>query len=296
MISKSKGLSLLEQMVTIRCTEEHLLELFSKGHLNGTVHTCIGQEACAVGLISALDLEKDIVFSNHRGHGHYIGYSDDVRGLIAEIMGRSDGVCRGIGGSQHVQTKNFYTNGIQGASAPISVGMAFAEKISQTGAVTVVNLGDGTFGEGAVYEAMNIAALWNIPIVFSVEDNRYAQTTPRHLQHAGDLSDRGKAFGIQVHKVDGMRLTNVMQTAKIAVDAARSEHRPQILYMETYRFASHSKGDDFRDLKEIEYYKNQDPIKQFSDEIGLNENLQQVIDQARHRIKAIVDELIKDAL
>jgi TPP-dependent pyruvate/acetoin dehydrogenase alpha subunit len=294
MIGMINELSLLEQMVTIRCTEERLLELFSKGYLNGTVHTCIGQEACAVGLMSALDLERDIVFSNHRGHGHYIAYSDDIRGLISEIMGRSDGVCKGIGGSQHVQTKNFYTNGIQGASAPIAVGMALAEKISQTGAVTVVNLGDGTFGEGAVYEAMNIASLWNIPIVFSVEDNRYAQTTPKHLQHAGDLSERGRSFGIQVFKADGMRLTNVMQAAKIAVDTARSEHRPQILYMETYRFAPHSKGDDFRDPEEIEFYKNQDPIKQFSDEIGFNENLQELNDQARHRINAIVDELVKD--
>ena len=109
-------------MLTIRMVEERLLELFSEGLLNGTVHTCIGQEACAVGLMSAIDTSIDIVFSNHRGHGHYLAYNDDVLGLIGEIMGHAKGVCNGIGGSQHIQKGNFYTNGIQGASAPIVVG------------------------------------------------------------------------------------------------------------------------------------------------------------------------------
>jgi acetoin:2,6-dichlorophenolindophenol oxidoreductase subunit alpha len=291
-MTPSDSLSLLLQMITIRATEERLLELFSQGRLNGTVHTCIGQEACAVGLMAALDLERDIVFSNHRGHGHYISYSDDVRGLIAEIMGRPDGVCQGIGGSQHVQYKNFYTNGIQGAATPIVVGMALAEKEKGNDIVAVVNLGDGTFGEGAVYEAMNIASLWAVPVIFSVENNRYAQTTPIELQHAGDLSERGRAFDIDIHKADGMCLLEVMNVAKKAVARARSENRPQILFMDTYRFSPHSKGDDYRDKEEIYQNRKRDPIKQFAAKCNLEGKVEELTFKARSRIDEITNELL----
>lgn len=283
----------LKQMITIRLVEERLLELFSQGMLTGTVHTCIGQEACAVGLMSALDLERDIVFSNHRGHGHYLAYCDDVRGLIAEVMGHREGICQGVGGSQHVQRGNFYTNGIQGAAAPIVVGMALAEKEKGSGAVAVVNLGDGTFGEGAVYEAMNIASLWNAPVIFSVENNRYAQTTPFEDQHAGDLSQRGASFAIDVHKADGMDVMNVADVAQMAVARARRDHRPQVLFMETYRFAPHSKGDDFRDKTEIEYYKTLDPISNLAVGAGLMDRMVPLRKEALDRIDLIIKSLLE---
>lgn len=284
----------LRQIITVRMVEQRLLELFSRGLLNGTVHTCIGQEACAVGLVSPLEPDKDIVFSNHRGHGHYIAYCDDVEGLIAEIVGHRDGVCEGIGGSQHVQRGNFYTNGIQGASAPIVVGMALAEREKGSDAVAVVNLGDGTFGQGAVYEAMNIASLWDVPVIFSVENNRYAQTTPFELQHAGDLSARGETFGIETHRVDGMDVMAVSEAARKAVANARTQKRPQVLFMETYRFSPHSKGDDFRDKEEIERHRQRDPIELLAQGADLGDRIGGIQDEVKERLDTIVNRLLEE--
>ncbi|HMJ24673.1 MAG TPA: thiamine pyrophosphate-dependent enzyme, partial [Pyrinomonadaceae bacterium] len=160
-----------QQMLTVRIVEERLLRLFSEGLLHGTVHTCLGQEGCAVGVVSALNAERDVVFSNHRGHGHFLAYCDDVDGLIAELMGRRTGVCAGVGGSQHLHQKNFYSNGILGGIVPVATGMALAEKAKESDSIVIVFLGDGAFGEGVVYEAFNIAALWDLPILFVVELN-----------------------------------------------------------------------------------------------------------------------------
>lgn len=286
----------LNQMVTIRMVEETLLELFSKGYLNGTVHTCIGQEGCAVGFVNALDRATDVMFSNHRGHGHYLTYSDDVQGLIAEIMGSPDGVCGGVGGSQHLQRENFYTNGIQGAGAPIVVGMALAEKLSGRNSVAVVFLGDGTFGEGAVYEAMNIASLWRLPVIFAVENNHYAQTTPYEMQHAGDFTTRASSFGIDVHKVDGMDVLAVYETAIKVVAECRSTKRPQLLLMDTYRFAPHSKGDDYRDSVEIDFHKKRDPILVLVSELGLEDDLIKIRDAAKTRVDTVVESLLRGRL
>ncbi len=133
------------QMFLIRSVEERLLALYAQGLLDGTVHTAIGQEACAVGVIDALDRERDVVFSNHRGHGHFLAYSDDVEGLIGEVMGRATGVCGGVGGTQNLHWRNMYTGGIQGGMVPVAVGAALAEKLQGTGALCAIFLGDGTW-------------------------------------------------------------------------------------------------------------------------------------------------------
>lgn len=281
----------LRLMALIRETETKLLELFSKGLLNGTVHTCIGQEACAVGVIEALDREKDILFSNHRGHGHYLAYCSDVKGLIAEVMGLPNGVCKGLGGSQHLQFNNFYTNGIQGAGLPIVAGMALAEKINQTGAIAVAFMGDGTFGEGVVYEAFNIASLWRLPVLIVVENNRYAQSTPSIDQHAGALEDRARAFDIPVTVVNGMRVDEVHAAAKSVVARIRDGNRPEMLFLETYRYAPHSKGDDFRDPREIAEYRQYDPLDYLRilvDEcVGI-----EIIEETRAYVNQVVQELV----
>lgn len=292
-LSNSTGLKFLTQMITIRSVEKRLLDLFSQGHLNGTVHTCIGQEACAVGVISALDIDRDVVFSNHRGHGHYLAYCDDVFGLIAEIIGSPHGVCQGIGGSQHIQRNNFYTNGIQGAGAPIAVGMALAEKLKHSGGVSVVFLGDGTFGEGVVYEAMNIAGLWRLPVLFAVEHNFYAQTTPSEQQHAGDLSERGRSFGLEIRKVDGMDVAAVYTAAKTAIAVCREQQMPQILFMETYRFGPHSKGDDYRDTDEIERFKARDPIMALANQLEAMEMIAKLEAAAIVRIDKVVNDVLE---
>jgi len=247
-------------MVLIRRTEETFLDLFSKGLLNGTVHTCIGQEACSVGVMQALDRDRDVIFASHRAHGHYLAYSDDLEGLIAEVMGKSKGVCGGVGGSQHLHKGNFYTNGVQGGIVPCATGAALAEKMRGGNAIVTVFLGDGTMGEGVVYECLNIAALWKLPMLFVLEDNRYAQTTPKELAHAGSLAERARPFGIRSRSIVASDVFAVASAATEAVEFVRQKREPYFLHLETYRFSPHSKGDDFRAPAEIERYRERDPL------------------------------------
>ncbi|NSW52491.1 MAG: thiamine pyrophosphate-dependent dehydrogenase E1 component subunit alpha [Anaerolineae bacterium] len=251
---------LYRQMYTIRHTEETLLDLFSQGVLFGTVHTCIGQEACAVGVINALDRNIDVIWSNHRGHGHYLAYCDDVEGLIAEVMGKETGVCRGVGGSQHLHRKNFYTNGVLGGTTACAAGSALAEKARKTNAITVTFLGDGAMGEGVIYETLNMASLWNLPILFVLEHNQYAQSTPTILEHAGSVEKRPEVFNIKTQVIKADQVTTVLKAAHDAVSYIRSHNRPAFLALHTYRFAPHSKGDDFRDPTEIQIHRQIDPL------------------------------------
>jgi acetoin:2,6-dichlorophenolindophenol oxidoreductase subunit alpha len=248
------------EMFLIRKVEETLLKLFSKGLLRGTVHTCIGQEGCAVGVINALDKEKDIICSNHRGHGHFLAYCNDYKGLILEIMGRDNGICKGIGGSQHLHYKNFYSNGILGGMVPVTVGMALAEKFKKSDAIGVIFMGDGSLAEGIVYEAFNMAGLWKSPVLFVVEQNQYAQSTPYQKEHAGELSERVRPFGIKTTVSNGNHVTEVFEAAKKIVEEIRNSKQPQMLFLNTYRLAPHSKGDDLRDKSEIEKKWKNDPL------------------------------------
>ena len=191
-----------ERMFFIRRFEETLLDLFSLGKLVGTTHTYIGQEANAVGLIDHLDPDVDTIFSNHRCHGHYLAFTDDAFGLLCEVMGKAPGVCGGKGGSQHLCKGNFYSNGVLGSIVPVATGIALAEKRKGTGAVSTVFLGDGTLGEGVTYESLNIASLWQLPVLFVVENNHYAQSTPVELELAGSIAARGAAFGVEVDELD----------------------------------------------------------------------------------------------
>ena len=152
-------------MVLIRQFEEAVLELYAAGLLPGTTHTYSGQEANAVGVLAHLDPARDNVLSNHRNHGHYLAYTDDVDGLLREIMGREGGVCCGRGGSQHLHAGRFLSNGVQGGIVPIAAGMALAEQRRGSGAVTAVFIGDGTLGQGVVYETLNMASLWSLPVL-----------------------------------------------------------------------------------------------------------------------------------
>ena len=189
-------------MFFIRRFEETLLDLFSLGKLVGTTHTYIGQEANAVGVIDHLDPDVDTIFSNHRCHGHYLAFTDDAFGLLCEVMGKAPGVCGGKGGSQHLCKGNFYSNGVLGSIVPVATGIALAEKRKGTGAVSTVFLGDGTLGEGVTYESLNIASLWQLPVLFVVENNHYAQSTPVELELAGSIAARGAAFGVEVDELD----------------------------------------------------------------------------------------------
>lgn len=250
------------QMAAIRLCEEKALELFAKGLVRGTIHTCLGQEACSVGVLSALDKKEDIICSNHRGHGHFLAYSFDFKGLLAEIIGLPSGVCAGVGGSQHLHLRNFYSNGILGGMPPVATGMAAAEKRLRSGKVVCVFLGDGAMAEGSLYESLNIAALWQLPIIFAVEHNQYAQSTHWSRQHAGQLEKRAESFGIPVTEVNGNTVEEVYQAACSCVKSARQDSRPSMLFMHTYRLGAHSKGEDHRDQAELRQFREQDPLLQ----------------------------------
>ncbi len=238
-------MDLYRQLSTIRRFEETVLEKFATGVFSGTTHTCLGQEANAVGVLSHLQ-PGDIVFSNHRCHGHFLAYGGEMRALFAELMGRQSGVCGGRGGSQHLQWRDFYSNGIQGGIVPVATGMAMAEKRKQSGALTFCFLGDGTLGQGVVYEALNMAALWKLPILYVVEDNQIAQTTPTEQVLAGDMAARFEAFGIPVVELDTSDVVEIHKTAGDLVADLRRKSHPQALILHTCRFGPHSKGDDTR--------------------------------------------------
>ena len=252
---------LYERMFFIRRFEETLLDLFSQGKLVGTTHTYIGQEANAVGIVDHLDPDVDVIFSNHRCHGHYLAFTDDPFGLLSEVMGRATGTCGGKGGSQHLCKGNFYSNGVLGSIVPVATGIALAEKKKGTGAVSTVFLGDGTMGEGVAYESFNMAALWKLPVLFVIENNHYAQSTPVELELAGSIPARGAAFGIEVAELDTTDVAEVHDAAGKAVTRIRETGEPFFLVIHTYRFSPHSKGDDNRDPAEIEKRRERDPLR-----------------------------------
>jgi TPP-dependent pyruvate/acetoin dehydrogenase alpha subunit len=250
---------LYRQLLRIRRFEETVLDSFPRGMFYGTTHTYIGQEANAVGTLSLLR-EGDVVVSNHRCHGHFLAYGGSMHALAAELMGRTTGVCAGRGGSQHIQWRDFYANGILGGTVPIAVGMARAEKVRGLDSIVVVFLGDGALGEGVVYESFNMASLWKLPLLFVLENNRYAQSTPIHLNLAGQIPGRFQAFGIEVGELDSTDVLEIRQAAGPCMEKIRAGDGPQALVLHTYRFSPHSNGDDTRDPQEIAVYRKNDPL------------------------------------
>ena len=262
----------VKKALLIRRFEERLLRLFSEGKLNGTVHTCIGQEFSALSVIEALR-EGDAVFSNHRGHGHFIAYSNDCRGLLHEIMGKSSGVCGGIGGSQHIQKDQFFSNGIQGALVPIATGHALSQKVDgqqqqeamhpRSQALSVVFIGDGTLGEGVLYESLNIASKWSLPLLVVCENNGYAQSTSSSKTLAGSIEGRARAFDVEYCHGEIWDTEELFDTTQNITGYIRQHCRPALLEIESYRLKAHSKGDDDRPRSEIEGYERRDPLARF---------------------------------
>lgn len=252
---------LYRQLYRIRCFEETVLQNFPRGVFYGTTHTYLGQEANAVGVCAPLE-GRDIVISNHRCHGHFIARGGSLHALFAELMGKPSGVSGGRGGSQHLHWDNFYSNGVQGGFAPIAAGMALAEKERGSGAAVVAFLGDGTLGEGAVYEALNLASLWKLPVLYVVENNRIAQTTPFELAVAGDIPERFRAFGISTRELDSSDVLEILPVARSLIKELRSGQGPRALVLHTCRFGPHSKGDDTRPAEAVERMRSdRDPIR-----------------------------------
>ena len=278
---------LYRSLYLIRRFEETVLEAFPRGVFSGTTHTYLGQEADAVGVLSHL-MAGDVVVSNHRCHGHFLAYGGDPRALFAEMMGKATGVSGGRGGSQHLHWGNFYSNGVLGGTVPVATGMALAEKRKSSGAVVICFIGDGALGEGVVYEALNIAALWGAPILYVLEDNRIAQTTPVELALAGDMAARFNAFGIPTRQLDTSDICEILPVAGELLGEVRAGMGPRALVLHTHRFGPHSKGDDTRPADEIaRLRKERDPVTIQSARVDPGE---------RDRIEADVIQQIEQAL
>jgi 2-oxoisovalerate dehydrogenase E1 component len=243
----------------IRRTEELILAQFGRGLVSGTTHTCLGQELCQMAVIRALDHADDAVLSNHRNHGHFLSYSGEFVGLVAEIMGRQAGVCGGRGGSQHLAYRHFHSNGVQGGMSGIGVGLALGHKLRGTKAIVAITIGDGTLGEGLVYESLNLASTWCVPALFVVEHNGIAQTTRTVDTLQGDITSRGRAFGLRTWNVDDAD-PELCQSAEEVVAEVRRSGRPGMLVIETRRLGPHSKGDDLRSAEELAAIRERDPL------------------------------------
>lgn len=275
-----------QAMANIRAFEQTLLNLFKKGLLSGSTHTSIGQEANAVGVAAAINRD-DVVVSNHRCHGHFLAHDGNMTSLFAEIMGLEGGVCGGWGGSQHLCIpKRFYSNGIQGGILPLGLGLALAMKMNEDHRLVTVFIGDGTLGQGAVYECLNMAAIYKVPLLVVIEDNGIAQSTPTKNTMAGSIVDRILAFGLRCESLEYPDARQVFEIASELCSSVR-KGKPAVLVLRSARLGPHSKGDDTRPLNEIEELKKLDPLMRM---------IQQLPAGADHRIFSQAEQLIEGAL
>jgi pyruvate dehydrogenase E1 component alpha subunit len=247
----------LYSLLLIRHFELALLRLFAQGKLHGTTHTCLGQEYIPVAL-NALLSPHDFLFSHHRGHGHYLARFQDPAGLLAEIMGREGALCKGVGGSQHLYREHYLSTGVQGENLPIATGVALHMKRQASGAMAVVYIGDGTWGEGTTYEALNIARLWRVPLLVIVENNGIAQSTPTYVQMAGTIEERVRAFQVCYRKIVSFDINVIRAEIAIWIQQVRTACLPLVIEFETHRLGPHSKGDDTRDQKTLQMLQSKD--------------------------------------
>lgn len=255
----------------IRQTEIKLLELYTQGNIHGTLHTCLGQEICQIAVARKLSSPYDFLLSNHRNHGHFLTFTGAFLSLIAEIAGREHGLCGGVGGSQHLAYGRFHSNGIQGGLAGFAVGKALAiQRSGLRGSVGAIILGDGSLGEGIVYESMNLASLWSAPLIYVIENNQIAQTTSVSDAVSGNIEDRGRMFGIRTWHLDDATPDFLRQTEEV-VDWVRSEGKPAMLVIETARLGPHSKGDELRPHAELERIQARDPLEQYARQLHPNQ-------------------------
>jgi pyruvate dehydrogenase E1 component alpha subunit len=256
------------RMVMIRLFEEQVNELYTRALMPGLAHLYVGEEAVAVGICEALN-KDDFITSTHRGHGHCLAKGAAPDRMFAELLGKEAGYCRGKGGSMHIAdpaTGNLGANAIVGGSTGIATGAAFTAKHLKTGQVAVCFFGEGALGQGVLYEVMNLAALWKLPVIYACENNLYNEYTHYSETTAGDILDRGRAFGVPAESVDGQDVRAVHESASKLVERARSGDGPAFLVCNTYRYTGHHVGDInreyYRSKQEEQEWKGQrDPIK-----------------------------------
>ncbi len=263
-------LQMYRQMVKIRAFEDNANKLYLSAKMPGLTHMYSGQEAVAVGICEALE-KTDHITSTHRGHGHCVAKGADFQRMFCELLGKEEGYCRGKGGSMHIADQdngNLGANAIVGGSAGIATGAALTAKQLKTGSVTVCFFGDGALGQGLLYETMNMAALWNLPIIYACENNLYGEYTHVSEMAAGKLTSRAESFGIESFEVDGQDVLAVNSITQKLVTRIRAGEGPFFILLNTYRYHGHHVGDINREYyrskeEEAHWRDNKDPIKNF---------------------------------
>jgi len=266
-IPKDKLLHLYHQMVAIRLFEERVNDLYTRALMPGLAHLYIGEEAIAVGVCEALN-SSDYITSTHRGHGHCLAKGAKPNLMFAELLGKEAGYCKGKGGSMHIAdpgTGNLGANAIVGGSAGIATGAAYASKYLKTGKVAVCFFGEGALGQGLLYEELNLAQLWQLPVIFVCENNGYNEYTHFSESTAGDVAARPAAFGMATETGDGQNVREVFTMASKYIERARRGEGPAFLQFKTYRYHGHHVGDIARayyrpKAEEQEWVTERDPI------------------------------------
>jgi acetoin:2,6-dichlorophenolindophenol oxidoreductase subunit alpha len=295
------NLRLYARMTLIRSFERELQNLFSRGRLPGFVHLYVGEEAVAVGACSALRRD-DKITSTHRGHGHLIAKGADPRRMMAEIMGKTTGLCRGKGGSMHIADYGLGilgANGIVGGGIPIATGSALADRVLRRDLVTVCFFGDGAANQGVLLEALNLSSIWKLPVVYVCENNGYTEWMRTADITAGQIAERGRPFGIPSAAVDGNDVLAVRESVGVAVSRARAGGGPSLIEARTYRMLAHNEGEEvfsgvYRPADEIAHWQEQDPVHRFAawlaDQPGTDRSqLENIAQAARDEVKSAVE-------
>ncbi len=292
---------ILRRMLTIRAFDTKAGELFADGELPGFVHLYIGEEAVGVGAISALE-EQDYITSTHRGHGHCIAKGLDPYGMMAELYGKRDGYCNGKGGSMHIADVDagmLGANGIVGAGPPLATGAALTADYQGEDKVALAFFGDGAVAQGQVHEGINLAATWDLPAIFVVENNHFGEATPMEQQHNVEhLSATAEAYDIPGFTVDGMDVTAVYEAVKEARERASSGEGPTFIEADTYRYEGHFEGDHqpYRTEEDIELWKDRDAIETFKDRlVEAGAVTQEEFEEMRDEIEAEIDDAAERA-
>ena len=290
-MNREEAFTLYRSMLLIRRFEERCAQLYVEGKIGGFLHLYIGQEAVAVGAMSLLRPD-DYFITSYRDHGYALARGTDPRALMAELCGKATGISRGKGGSMHfydVPRGNFGGDGIVGGHLPVAAGMGYAIRLRKTDQVVLCFFGDGAVNEGAFHEALNVSALWDLPVIYVIENNRYGMgTSLDRASSVKDLYQRASAYGIPRRDVNGMDLIAVRSVLSEAIDRARKDKRPTLIEAETYRYRGHSMSDPgkYRTKEEVEEMMRYDPIFQFG---------KRLLDQERFT-QAELDAMDKDVL
>ncbi len=305
MLEKPQLVELYRTMLTIRRFEETAIDLFGKGVIPGLIHLSIGQEATATGICANLR-KDDYILSTHRGHAHCLAKGADPSKMMAELLGKETGYCKGRGGSMHIGVPEIGIlgcTGVVGSGIPIAAGVGLSIQVRGTDQVVVSFFGEGATNTGAFHEGLNLAAVWKLPVVFACENNLYMEFTPiKETTLASDMAEKAAGYHIPSEVVDGMDVMKVLEAGKRAIERARSRGGPTMLELKTYRYRGHHEGDvkqgaTYRSEEEMKAWKARDPIPAFRDYLTKSQRLPEAeITKVQNEVDARIAEAAKFAL